>query len=173
MIIVPVTSDLFTYVIGATLIALIMAMMHQRGARDRARPVAELWGAPASPDTPPPPPRDADEAGRQVIDHLRQLEARAAPGLAARVMPVFLHDTTTRLTSLRDAVARRDAQTAHRIAHTLHGSAATVGASSMVAVCAEMIREVRCGAFDRCDSLITVLEDDFDSIRRAADANQI
>jgi HPt (histidine-containing phosphotransfer) domain-containing protein len=107
--------------------------------------------------------------GRQVIEHLRHLE-RSAPGLVARVLPVFLRDTTTRLANLRHAVAHRDAETAHRIAHTLHGSAATVGAAPMVAVCAEIIREVRCNAFDRCDGLLAALDDDFESIRRAADA---
>ena len=172
MIIVPMSSDIFTYVIGATLLALIVAMVHQRGTRNRARPAADLWRAPASPAQPTPPLRDADAAGRQVIEHLRQLEARSAPGLVARVLPVFLRDTTARLANLRHAVTHRDAQTAHRIAHTLHGSAATVGAAPMVAVCADIIREVRCGAFDRCDGLLAALEDDFESIRRAADANR-
>lgn len=167
------TSDIFTYVIGATLFALIVAMVHQRGARDRARPVAELWRTPEPAVAPAPPARDADAVGRQVIEHLRQLEERAAPGLAARVLPVFLRDTTTRLANLRHAVAVGDAQGAHRIAHTLHGSAATVGAAPMVAACAEIIREVRSGAFDRCDALLAALDDDFESIRRAADANRI
>jgi hypothetical protein len=159
MIIVPMTSDIFTYVIGATLFALIVAMVHQRGARDRARPVAELWRTPEPAVAPAPPARDADAVGRQVIEHLRQLEERAAPGLAARVLPVFLRDTTTRLANLRHAVAV--------------GSAATVGAAPMVAACAEIIREVRSGAFDRCDALLAALDDDFESIRRAADANRI
>lgn len=170
MIVVPMSSDIFTYVIGATLLALIVAMVHQRGMRDRTRPPADLWRAPALPAQPPPPQRDAEATGRQVIEHLRQLEQRSAPGLVARVLPVFLRDTTNRLANLRHAVAHRDAQTAHRIAHTLHGSAATVGAAPMVAVCAEIIREVRCGAFDRCDGLLAALDDDFESIRRAADA---
>ena len=163
------SSDIFTYVIGATLLALIVAMVHQRGAR--ARPAADLWRAPASP-APAPPTRDADAAGRQVIEHLRQLEERSAPGLVARVLPVFLRDTASRLANLRHAVAHRDAATAHRLAHTLHGSAATVGAVPMVAVCAEIIRQVRCGAFDRCDGLLSALDDDLESIRRAADVNR-
>lgn len=169
MIVVPMSSDIFTYVIGATLLALIVAMVHQRGTRDRTRPAGDLWRVPASSAQPTRPTRDTDAVGRQVIEHLRQLE-RSAPGLVARVLPVFLRDTATRLANLRHAVAHRDAETAHRIAHTLHGSAATVGAAPMVAVCAEIIREVRCDAFDRCDGLLTALDDDFESIRRAADA---
>jgi hypothetical protein len=37
-----------------------------------------------------------------------------------------------------------------------------------VSVCADLIREVRCGAFDRCDHLIDELTLDFEAISRAA-----
>lgn len=118
---------------------------------------------------PAKPPRDP---GAEVLEHLRQLEARAAPGLAAHVLPIFLQDTTVRLAALREAVAREDGATVHLVAHTLHGSAATVGASSFVAGCMQIIREVRSGSFDRCEPLITQLEHDLESIRRSAALRQ-
>lgn len=100
---------------------------------------------------------------------MRRLEARAMPGLTAHVLPIFLRDTAARLVTLREAVVRRDANVAHRVAHTLHGSAATVGAESMVRVCADIIREVRAEAFGRCDVHIGKLDADLESIRRAAE----
>ena len=103
------------------------------------------------------------------MDHLRRLEDRS-PGLIAQVMPVFLKDTSVRIASLKDAVHQRDGVAAHRLAHTLHGSAASVGAASMVRACAEIIREVRLGAFDGCDRLIAQLDADYASIEQASGA---
>ena len=85
-------------------------------------------------------------------------------------MPVFLRDTAWRIESLREAVKQRDGLTAHRIAHTLHGSAATVGAANMVQACAEIIREVRLGSFEGRDRRLQELDQEFDSIRRAAES---
>lgn len=120
---------------------------------------------------PAPQPRDPDTAGRDVLQHFRRLEGRA-PGLAAQVLPVFLKDTETRLAALDEALQAHDSVAAHRVAHTLHGSVASVGASTMVHACAEIIRAVRLGAFDGCERLLRDLENDFASIRRAAEASR-
>ena len=74
---------------------------------------------------------------------------------------------------LRDRAAAHDSVAAHRVAHTLHGSVASVGAASMVHACAEIIRAVRLGAFEGCDQLLHDLQDDFESIRRAAEAHRV
>jgi HPt (histidine-containing phosphotransfer) domain-containing protein len=177
-------AEILTVLVAATLLILIVAMVRQRdaapGSRHRAGSATDSWsgGARKVPSRPAavevsPPPREPDAAGRQVIEHLRRLEERAAPGLAAQVMPVFLRDTATRLESLREAVRQRDGVAAHRVAHTLHGSAATVGAATMVHACAEIIREVRLGAFDGCDRLLGELDQDFESIRRVAESLRI
>ena len=104
------------------------------------------------------------------MEHLHGLEASAAPRLAEQMLPMFLSDTSRRIELLRDAVKQRDGLEAHRVAHTLHGSAATVGAANMVQACAEIIREVRHGSFDRCDRQLQELDRDFESIRRAAES---
>lgn len=177
-------AEILTVLVAATLLVLIVAMARQRdgaakGSHHRAGSATDPWSgagrhAPAGAVAEvAPPPREPDAAGRQVMDHLRRLEERAAPGLAAQVMPVFLRDTATRIESLREAVKQRDGVAAHRVAHTLHGSAATVGAANMVHACAEIIREVRVGAFDGCDRLLTELDLDFESIRRAAESLRI
>jgi len=132
------------------------------GGRDEHRPEAVVL---------PPPPRPArppHDPGAEVLEHLRTLEARASKGLAAHVLPIFLQDTAVRLAALRDGVARQDGDTVHRVAHTLHGSAATVGASSFVKGCVDIIREVRTGSFEQCEPIITELEGDLELIRRSA-----
>ena len=176
-------AEILMVLVAATLLVLIVAMVRQRdGAAQgsHAESATDPWSgaAQSNPSRPVaaevvPRPRDPDAAGRQVMEHLRRLEERAAPGLAAQVMPVFLRDTATRLESLREAVRQRDGVAAHRVAHTLHGSAATVGAATMVHACAEIIREVRLGAFDGCDRLLGELDQDFESIKRVAESLRI
>jgi HPt (histidine-containing phosphotransfer) domain-containing protein len=171
-------DNLILFFVAATLLVIIVAMLRQRGnpdvAGEQPNPPADLWigeaaGAPRASALPPSPARDHEALARDVMAYLRTLEERGSPGLTAQVMPVFLRDTEARLDALTEAVAQNDGVNAYRIAHTLHGSTATVGAVSMVSTCAELIREVRCGAFDRCDTLIGELTLDFEAIRRAAD----
>jgi HPt (histidine-containing phosphotransfer) domain-containing protein len=172
------TSEIILAVVVVTLLLVIAAMVRQRdGSKTVQRhsgTTPDLWRRTASEQSPMTEivvaPRDHDAAARAVIAHLRQLEERSAPGLTAQVLPVFLKDTAARLVALKDAVDRKDANTAHRLAHTLHGSAATVGAASMVRSCAEVIREVRQGVFDRCDDLIKDLMLDFEAIEKASES---
>jgi HPt (histidine-containing phosphotransfer) domain-containing protein len=175
-------TELVTILVAATLLLLVVAMFRQRNGRPqrRQRGGSAVWNSalvrpktrPLAPPEPTVmPPRDPEEAGREVMAHLRRLEERS-PGLIAQVVPVFLSDTATRLASLKEAVQQRDGVAAHRLAHTLHGSAASVGAATMVRSCAEIIREVRIGAFDGCDRLIAELDGDFESIQHASAAAQ-
>lgn len=173
-------GEIFTIVVTAMLLMVIVAMVRQRdGMAQRthqAGSATDVWRAPTPQSLPEPrpapPSRDLEAAGRDVMQHFRRLEGRA-PGLAAQVLPVFIKDTEARLSALGDALKAQDSVAAHRVAHTLHGSVASVGAGTMVHACAEIIRAVRLGAFDGCDRLLRDLEDDFASIRRAADANRI
>jgi HPt (histidine-containing phosphotransfer) domain-containing protein len=102
-----------------------------------------------------------------ILKHLRRLEANGSPGLTARVLEVFLRDTTVRLVSLRDAMARRDAGTLRLVAHTLQGSAAMVGAPSVAGQCGELVVASAAADFSRCEALVAALADNFDAIQRA------
>ena len=176
-------GEIITIVVTAMLLMLIVDMVRQRDGMPQrphqAGSATDVWRAqtPRSlPEpraaAPAPPPRDLDAAGRDVMQHFRRLEGRA-PGLAAQVLPVFVKDTETRLVALREALDALDSVAAHRVAHTLHGSVASVGAGTMVHSCAEIIRAVRLGAFEGCDRHLQDLQDDFASIRRTAEAHRV
>ena len=150
-------SDLILFFVAATLLVVIVAMVRQRGnsgsRHRRARHAAGSCGSVAARSAAAWLAAAAGarrarsrRAGARGHGPSRKLiEERASPGLTAQVMPVFLKDTAARgSNALRTAVAQKDGTSAHRIAHTLHGSAATVGAASMVSSCADLIREVRC-----------------------------
>jgi HPt (histidine-containing phosphotransfer) domain-containing protein len=155
------TSQGIVFLVATAVLLLGAVLLRLRGRE--ARPEAVVVPVPA-----PRPVKPPHDPGAEVIEHLRKLEARASAGLAAHVLPMFLQDTAVRLAALRDGVARKDGDTVHRLAHTLHGSAATVGASTFVRGCVDIIREVRTGSFDQCEPILTELESDLELIRRSA-----
>lgn len=74
-----------------------------------------------------------------TLDRLRDLvQLRRDTRLLTRLTELFVQDTTTRLAMLRTAVARRDDETVHAIAHSMRGGAATLGACEIVHLCAEL-----------------------------------
>lgn len=155
------TGQAIVFLVATALLLFAVFLLRLRG-RGARRPEAVV------PPPAPPPAKPPHDPGAEVLEHLRRLEARASAGLAAHVLPIFLQDTAARLAALKDGVARKDGDTVHRVAHTLHGSAATVGASSFVRGCVDIIREVRTGSFDQCEPIITELESDLELIRRSA-----
>ena len=146
----------------ATALLLFGVLLLRLSGRDARRAAAVV------PPPAPTPAKPLHDPGAEVLEHLRRIEARASAGLAAHVLPIFLQDTALQLAALRDGVAREDGDTVHRVAHTLHGSAATVGASSFVKGCVDIIREIRSGSFEQCEPIITELENDLELIRRSA-----
>ena len=149
----------------ATAVLLFGALLLRLRGREAGRPEPVVVPAPAPP---PPPVKPRHDPGAEVMEHLRKLEARASAGLAAHVLPIFLQDTAVRRAALPAGVARKDGDTVHRVAHTRHRSAATVGASTFVRGCVDIIREIRTGSFDQCEPIITELESDLELIRRSA-----
>lgn len=113
-------------------------------------------------------PSDLD-MGAEMLAHLRQLEARGSPGLVAHVIEAFLRDTTTRVATLRDAVAAGDVDTVYRVAHTLHGSSAMIGASVMASRCAELSRASQAATLDGADAIVEELAEALETIRRAVE----
>ena len=105
------------------------------------------------------------EVGSEVQQHLRELQAKGSPGFAAQVAEAFLRDTATRLIALQDAIARRDGDATCRVAHTIQGSGAMMGAASLARSCAELGTAARGGAFDRCEGLLAELTAAFDAIQ--------
>jgi two-component system sensor histidine kinase/response regulator len=90
------------------------------------------------------PPLDAppDEAtvaiDARTLASLRDLQRDEGPDIVSELTALFVADAQERIAALRDAAARHDAQTIAREAHALKGSAATLGAQQIVAICAAL-----------------------------------
>ena len=149
-------------VVALVAIALLLVRVVALGRRRNTPRGVRLQADPGrrKPDATP-------DLGLEVLEHLRRLEAKGSPGLAAQVIEIFLQDTSTRLKALREAVARRDGEAAYRVAHTLQGSASMVGAVSVASSCAELVKAARSGSFDRCEAIVADLDAGFEAIQRA------
>jgi HPt (histidine-containing phosphotransfer) domain-containing protein len=91
----------------------------------------------------------------------------AAPGAAVHIIEIFLQDAAVQLSALREAVERHDAAAVERVAHTMKGSAAMLGASSVARSCAELIHNARQGSFDRGAAIVSQLDDEVAAIQRS------
>jgi HPt (histidine-containing phosphotransfer) domain-containing protein len=77
---------------------------------------------------------------------------------AFHVMEIFLRDASSQLSALKEAVGRRDVVTVERVAHTMKGSAAMLGATSVARSCAELIQNARHGSLDEGEAILGRLE---------------
>ena len=73
-----------------------------------------------------------------MLDRLRRIQRPGAPDLAGKVIESFLRDTPPRLAALQRGVSDGNAQDVAATAHALYGSCATIGASGMARICAEL-----------------------------------
>src|SRR5260370_831292 len=103
----------------------------------------------------------------QLLDGLRQVERAGAPGLVKKVTDLFLEDTPRQLTDLRDSARRGDCARLAKLAHTLRGSAANLGAREMVRVCGELDTLGRDGDVSVAPPLVADLDSPFNSVRDA------
>ncbi len=102
-----------------------------------------------------------------VLDGLRELERAGAPGLVKKITDLFLLDTPRQLADLRDSVQKGDSVRLVKVAHTLKGSAANLGAREMVRICAELQVLGEAEDVRIAPSLITDLEIQFEPVRDA------
>jgi CheY-like chemotaxis protein len=127
-----------------------------------------------APDTITDSGEESAAATDDVID-LARLELlirldRGGADLLTEVLTQYLDDTATRLTSLREALARRELTTVSELAHSTRGASANVGASMMAALCARVEDLAKKGDGDGCAALATVVDGEFERVKRALTA---
>ena len=107
-----------------------------------------------------------------VLDGLRKLEQFGAPGLLKKLTGIFLEDTARRLTDLREAAQQGDLVGLRKLAHTLRGSAANMGAREVVRICGEL-EALGDDDIGIAASLIDDLEKNLDAVRDALLSNNV
>ena len=114
-------------------------------------------------------PSAADDAD-EVLDH-SQLDTLRRLGddgtLLAGVATTFAEQVPLRLAELRDAVHRQDPTAVARIAHTVKGSAATLGARRAAAASAAVEAAAHAGDPGEVADRLSLLEAELESATRA------
>jgi signal transduction histidine kinase/CheY-like chemotaxis protein/HPt (histidine-containing phosphotransfer) domain-containing protein len=112
-------------------------------------------------------PRPEGAVDRTVLDGLRELERTGAPGLVKKITAMFLQDTPLQLADLQDSLKNGDSARLVKVAHTLKGSAANLGAREMVRICGELQVLGEAENIGIAPSLVADLESQFGSVRAA------
>jgi HPt (histidine-containing phosphotransfer) domain-containing protein len=98
--------------------------------------------------TPPTPPSSNAPEGMFQADALLHLVS-GDTSMAYEILVMFLEQARRDLGRMEEALATGDLKTLHRLAHTLKGASATVGATGPAAVAARLEKTARDGDADR------------------------
>ena len=122
-----------------------------------------------SPDGPPAAdaaggPEDSPVSG----ERLAMLGGVAGgSSLVAELVGLFVDDVPPRLDLIRNAVRSEDPEALQRPAHSLKGSASTLGAEGMAELCRQLEALGKTGDWPRAASVVASLETEFERVKRA------
>lgn len=108
------------------------------------------------------PPLDA-----HVIGELRALQDGGSPGLLAELIDLFLKQGEEKLAELRQALGSRNSAVLGRIAHTLKGSAGSLGAMHLSGLCRALETALRGDAWPETELRVSEVEAEFARVRTA------
>jgi PAS domain S-box-containing protein len=118
---------------------------------------------------------DPDQlATSNVIDQaqlqsLREVQGPAAADFVTELIDLFLADASQHLKALRVALTKHDAFEIERLAHRLKGSSASIGATRMSALFAELEGKE---SFQAAEGVMVRLESEFELVREALKAER-
>jgi two-component system, sensor histidine kinase and response regulator len=111
-----------------------------------------------------------DPLDRKVITGLRGLQGEDETDIVAELAGMFLDDARQRLSALEEAVLGDDAPAVERLAHTLKGSSANMGARGMSDLCMRLEDAGASGDLSQGFRLLTRLKEEFVRVDRAFEA---
>jgi signal transduction histidine kinase/DNA-binding response OmpR family regulator len=94
-----------------------------------------------------------DEA---VLEKLKLFQRKGKPNLMIRTIEAYLTHTQKRVAAMGDALRKQDAETLHRLAHSLKSASANVGANQLASIC-EKLEEI--GSTDRLEKALPLMEE--------------
>jgi signal transduction histidine kinase/DNA-binding response OmpR family regulator len=107
-----------------------------------------------------------DPLDRSALARLGELQVEGEPDILIELIEIFLTDVPPQIVALREAVEAGDAYSVERIAHTLKGSAANMGAERVAAICAKLEWSGRSEDLMVALGQISRLEEEFRHVRR-------
>jgi PAS domain S-box-containing protein len=115
----------------------------------------------------PAPVADAAPLDPEVIATLRGLAEATDPELLRQILQTFVADTAERLPALRGHAAAGDGPGLSKVAHTIKGASANIGANRMAELSQRLQKIGASGSLDDVESGIDELEREFERVRTA------
>jgi len=81
------------------------------------------------------------------------------------LLTVYIDDSMTRLPDIRQALQDKNAQTLRELAHSLKGASANITATALAALCYEMETAAKDEKLDGLESLLSRIEQEFETVR--------
>lgn len=103
---------------------------------------------------------------------LARLEALGGPGLARRIIGIFLSEAPRRLADARAALGRRDADALGLAAHALISSAGNVGAMGLAEFARQTEHEAGSGRWDGLAGRLDRMTEAFETMRVTLEAQR-
>ena len=144
----------------------LSAMLERWTQADDQRGASSLlanWSQPESPTV----------IDASMVAELRALQTSAEAHFFNHLIDLFIEETPARLAAMRTALGQADSQSLAHEAHALKGSCAHLGATRMSALCEILEEQGRGGSTAGASALLPVLEEEFDRVRTALDAEKI
>ncbi len=108
---------------------------------------------------------DGDCIDENILDEIRALQRDGQPNVLKRITETYLSSTEALMVDLDTAVAAGDAVGLAEAAHSLKSSSANVGATQVVALCAELEAMGCATEIDAADVKLTLLARELDVVK--------
>ena len=108
----------------------------------------------------------------EVIDSLRGIEGTDGMSLLDEMIELFTEDSSKRIASLRDALARSDIREIAEVAHSLKGSCSNFGAGRLEEACKRLELQAKRGDLGGADELIETVAAEFERASKALEAER-
>ncbi len=103
----------------------------------------------------------------KVLGELRALEEGGSPGLLAELIDLFLKQGAKQLGEMREALTSKDGAGLGRLAHTMKGSAGSLGAARLSGLCRELEAAIRAKSWPEVGARVGESEAEFARVRAA------
>jgi len=107
-----------------------------------------------------------DAVDMAVFTGFEDAQVAGEPDLIVELIDLYLEDTPHRMVVMQAAIEETDEMSLRRVAHSLKGSSANLGARRMAALC-EQLERIDCyDSFQKGGALLIQLEREFERVRQ-------
>jgi PAS domain S-box-containing protein len=107
---------------------------------------------------------------QQALDELRKLQMDGEPDIVQELGGMFLERAPARISAMKEALARGDAEALKREAHNLKSSSANLGALQLSSFCKDLEILGRSGELQGAQELMEKAEAEFERVRTALES---